>query len=114
MTNDVWAWLIETRLDANEAFDGPSSIDAGPGWCFDRFGQSETLLPDGRTVLVAGEHEDFYDSDFFIYNDVVVVEKTGEISIFGYPVDVFPPTDFHSATLVHSGFLVRKKMGIMK
>jgi hypothetical protein len=116
MSNDVWAWLIETRLNAytaNETFDGPSSYmtDAGPCWSFKRFGRSETLLPDGRTVLIAGEHEDAYDPDFFIYNDVVIIEKTGEKNIFGYPVDVFPPTDFHSATLVGNDIILIGNLG---
>ena len=45
----------------------------GPTWCFSRFGQSETVLPDSSRVLIAGEHEDWYDPDFHIYNDVVVI-----------------------------------------
>ncbi|KAJ4289991.1 hypothetical protein N0V88_006792 [Collariella sp. IMI 366227] len=44
-----------------------------PLFCFQRFGRTETRLPDGRIVYIAGEHEDFYDPDFYIYNDVVVV-----------------------------------------
>jgi hypothetical protein len=72
----------------------------GPTWCFSRFGQSETTLPDGRRVLIAGEHEDWYDPDFYIYNDVVVIRPDDEIEIYGYPRDVFRPTDFHTATLV--------------
>jgi hypothetical protein len=75
MNNPVWEWLVRCRVSAywaNEEFDGPSSFDAGPCWCFRRFGQSKTQLPDGRTVLIGGEHEDFYDPDFYIYNDVVV------------------------------------------
>jgi len=115
MTNDVWAWIIgqmdedEQYLSAykvNQLFQGPHSMDAGPCWCFSRFGQTKTELPDGRTLFVAGEHEDFYDPDFYIYNDVVVVEKSGEISIFGYPDDVFPPTDFHTATLTGDSLIL--------
>ncbi|MGC6404770.1 MAG: ankyrin repeat domain-containing protein [Candidatus Comchoanobacterales bacterium] len=30
-----------------------------PVWSFDRFGKSITLLPDGRIIEIAGEHEDF-------------------------------------------------------
>ncbi|BAZ40570.1 ankyrin [Calothrix sp. NIES-4101] len=37
---------------------------------------------------------------FFIYNDVVVHQGDGTFTIFGYPQDIFPPTDFHTATLV--------------
>lgn len=71
-----------------------------PVWCFDRFGMSHTRLPDGRALFIAGEHEDFYDPDFQIYNDVIVMDRDLRITIYGYPADVFPPTDFHSATLV--------------
>lgn len=71
-----------------------------PIWCFQRFGQSRTPLSDGRIVCIGGEHEDWYDPDFCIYNDVVVKnDRDGSTRIFVYPRDVFPPTDFHSATL---------------
>jgi hypothetical protein len=72
MTNPVWKWLIESRLHAHQAnalFSGDSMTSEAPVWCFDRFGQSCTPLPDGRTVWIAGEHEDYYHPDFFIYND---------------------------------------------
>lgn len=80
-------------------------------WCADRHGQSVTLLPDGRTILVAGEHEDYYDPDFCIYNDVIVFEPSGQIRIFGYPYSVFPPTDFHTATLVDSDLYILGSLG---
>ena len=72
----------------------------GPVWSFDRFGRTGTVLPDGRLVLIAGEHEDSYDSDFHIYNDVTVMHPSGGMDHYIYPRDVFPPTDFHTATLV--------------
>jgi len=103
LTNPWWVWLIHNRLNAyqaNELWKGPSSFSAGPVWCFDRFGQTATTLPDGRVVYVAGEHEDYYDPDFHIYNDVVITQPNGECVILGYPTAVFPPTDFHTATLV--------------
>jgi len=71
-----------------------------PVWCARRFGQSLTLLPDGRAIQIGGEHEDFYDADFCIYNDVFVHERDGSIAVYGYPESVFPPTDFHTATLI--------------
>ncbi|MDZ7958489.1 MAG: ankyrin repeat domain-containing protein [Aulosira sp. DedQUE10] len=69
-------------------------------WCYHRFGRTITELPDGRIVEIGGEHEDYYDPDFYIYNDVVVYQGDGNFQIFGYPKDVFRQTDFHSATLV--------------
>ena len=70
-----------------------------PIWSFSRFGRSATALPDGRLVFIAGEHEDHYDADFCIYADVTVLGTDGSVDHFIYPADVFPPTDFHSATL---------------
>lgn len=112
MANPVWKWLVESRLSAyqaNELFLGDAGT--GPRWCFDRFGQSHTELPDGRTVWIAGEHEDYYDPDFFIYNDVTVVAPSGEIEIFGYPPEVFPPTDFHSASLIDERIVIIGSLG---
>lgn len=103
LDNPFWHWLVRTRHSAyaaNEAIHGPSPFAAGPGWCFDRFGKSETPLPDGRVVHIAGEHEDHYDPDFHIYNDVIVIGHDGAIAIYGYSREVFPPTDFHTATLI--------------
>lgn len=114
MNNPTWEWLIESNTDAYHATKqqgGPSPFEAGPGWCFVRFGQSTTELPDGRLVLVAGEHEDSYDPDFYIYNDVVVRHPDGRLDIFGYPRDVFPPTDFHSATLVGDRIVLVGNLG---
>ncbi len=103
LTNPVWTWIVQAGVSAwavNDRFAGPSALGAGPGWCFERFGCSSTELPDGRVIHVAGEHEDYYDPDFFIYNDVVVRHPDGRVEIFGYPREVFPPTDFHSATRI--------------
>jgi hypothetical protein len=78
---------------------GLKACDSGPVWSFERFGRSITQLPDGRRLLISGEHEDHYDPDFYIYNDVVVLDGQGGAQLFLYPTDIFPPTDFHSATL---------------
>lgn len=90
---------------ARDLFHIPPNRDDGPIWTFDRMGRSTTELPDGRLIHVGGEHEDFYDPDFCIYNDVVVFGPPGasesdeSIEIYGYPKEIFPPTDFHTATL---------------
>lgn len=105
LDNPLWSWLVRTQGWAYRA-DDPSSIQAVPMWSFCRFGMSTTILPDGRVVYIAGEQEDFYDPQFYIYNDVIVVEPSGEIAIHGYPVKDFPPTDFHSATLVGNSIFI--------
>ena len=113
MDNAFWKWCIRTRksaYSANKEFGGPSPFSAGPGWCFDRMGQAHVALPDGRDVYIAGEHEDGYDPDFYIYNDVVIVDGE-EITILGYPESVFPPTDFHTATLVGSEIFLIGNLG---
>jgi hypothetical protein len=84
---------------------------AGPIWTFDRLGATQTTLADGRIVCVGGEHEDFYDPDFCIYNDVVVLGPAAEIEIYGYPKEVFPPTDFHTATLAGHEIIVIGSIG---
>jgi hypothetical protein len=101
ISNDVWSWLVETELWPHSACQAIGiKKKLSPIWCFSRYGQSETLLPDGSSLFVGGEHEDFYDEDFYIYNDIIVKSLEGHISIYGYPSDVFEPTDFHSATIV--------------
>ena len=114
LDNPLWHWLVRTRwsaYQANKIFQGPSPFDAGPMWCFDRFGKSETRLPGGRVVHIGGEHEDHYDPDFFIYNDVTTIVGDGGITIHGYPPSVFPPTDFHTATTVDHSIIVIGNLG---
>jgi len=73
-----------------------------------------TELPDGRTIYIAGEHEDFYDSDFYIYNDVVVAHPDGIIDFYCYRKSDFPPTDFHSATLVDETLVIIGSLGYLE
>lgn len=103
MTNPYWLWAVELGLSAfelNLKCLGKSSFFAGPCWCFDRFGMAEVHLEDGRRLCIGGEHEDSYDPDFYIYNDVIIFEEGEAVKILGYPESEFPPTDFHTATLV--------------
>lgn len=100
-TNRVWAEIIDKKLSPYKAHKiyGIGEKQS-PGWTYERYGQSETILPDGTVISIGGEHEDFYDPDFYIYNDVIVQDSDGQITIYGYPEVNFPPTDSHSATLV--------------
>lgn len=114
LDNPLWHWLVRTRLSAyqaNRLYSGPDAADAGPMWCFDRFGKSQTALADGRVIHIGGEHEDYYDPDFHIYNDVTVIDAQGAIAIHGYPEGAFPPTDFHSATLAGDAIYVIGRLG---
>ena len=101
----------EEREAQQEVEDlGPNiSFPRSPVWCFTREGDRHTLLPDGRTAYIGGEHEDSYDPMSCIYNDVIVTspssystdgpeEYADTITIYGYPESVFPPTDFPTAT----------------
>ena len=90
---------------------GAHSDEHAPVWSFHRFGRTATRLPDGRWVLVAGEHEDHYDPDFYIYNDATVIGPNGQIDHFIYPTEIFPPTDFHTATLLGDQILLVGNLG---
>jgi hypothetical protein len=74
-------------------------------------GATRTPHPDGRMICIGGEHEDHYDPDFCIYNDVVVLDLDGSIEIYGYPKDLFPPTDFHTATLLSDRVIIIGRLG---
>lgn len=101
MVVPFWREMIKAGISA---YAGKTQFDHDDimqrVWSFDRFGTTLTALPDGRYVQIGGEHEDFYDPDFCIYNDVVLFDGGGDFTIFGYPAEAFPPTDFHTATLV--------------
>ena len=118
VTSAYWLAMIHSRSNGYRArmkFSDEPTFACGPTedpvWCADRFGQTFTYLPDGRVIEIAGEHEDSYDPDFRIYNDVFVHELDGNTRIFLYPRDVFPPTDFHSATLVEPWIYIIGSLG---
>ena len=98
-----WEDMIRAGLNAyfaRQDFSYELGQGQPPVWCAYRFGQSINFLPDGRIIQIAGEHEDYYDPDFCIYNDIFVHHPDGSIEIFGYPEADFPPTDFHTASLM--------------
>lgn len=112
MTNKVWSWLINSEEWPHCAHEILGlKKDESPIWCFDRFGQSETQLSDGTIIYIAGEHEDFYDEDFYIYNDVIIKHPNGSITIYGYPINIFPPTDFHTATVINDKIYIIGGLG---
>jgi ankyrin repeat protein len=112
MDRPFWQAMIRAGIAAyaGAQLAGGKRADC-PVWCAQRFGQSLTLLPDGRAIQIGGEHEDSYDCDFCIYNDVFVHHPDGRIDIFCYPEDVFPPTDFHTATLIGDSIYIIGGLG---
>lgn len=114
MNIPFWKAMVRCGWNAYQAAKqfGDSSFGRGePVWCYDRFGMSLTALPDGRFIQIAGEHEDHYDPDFCIYNEVFIHDGKGGFEILGYPEEVFPPTDFHSATLVGNWIYIIGNLG---
>jgi ankyrin repeat protein len=107
-----WIGMIRSGISAHAAGQRYQASElASPIWCAERFGQSFTFLPDGRVVQIGGEHEDAYMPDFCIYNDVFVHAPDGAITIYGYPPEVFPPTDFHTATLMGDAIYLIGSLG---
>ncbi|MFZ6779367.1 ankyrin repeat domain-containing protein [Undibacterium sp. Ji83W] len=112
-----WLAMIRSGASAwcaNEMFHDDGSHDGNIIWCYDRHGRTTTVLPDGRIIEIGGEHEDFYDPDFCIYNDVSVFKKNGDITIYSYAPEIFPPTDFHTATLVGEDIYIIGRLGYPK
>lgn len=117
MDEPFWQAMVHTRLPAwaaRSAFDDrPRGADK-PVWCNQRFGQTITSIGDGRYVEIGGEHEDWYDVDFCIYNEVIVYAEEATPLILGYPSSVFPPTDFHTATLVGDFIYIIGNLGYLE
>lgn len=112
MSVDFWRSMVGSRWSASDArIEFNESDFDNPIWSFDRFGQSLTELPNGRMIEIGGQQDGNYDPDFFIYNDVVVHDGQGNFQIFGYPRAVFPPTDFHTATLVGDYIYIIGRLG---
>ena len=109
-----WSEQIRTGRSgytAAQALTGAADCGHPPVWSFQRYGASFTRLPDGRWVVIAGEHEDHYDPDFCIYNDVTLFDGQGGVQHFLYPREDFPPTDFHTATLLDDAILLIGALG---
>jgi hypothetical protein len=115
ITNEMWLYLIKTgagpyavrQLYNNQV----EEAEAKKGWTFERLGRTETVLNDGTRIFIGGEYDDYYDPDFHIYNDVVVVKPDGQVTIYGYAETVFPPTDFHAAVLVNNKIFIIGNVG---
>jgi hypothetical protein len=116
MSIPFWSGMIQSGIGASQArhaFEERYGLQErlAPIWCAQRFGQSMTFLDDGRIVQIGGEHEDGYDPDFCIFNDVIIHDVARNVALYGYPESVFPPTDFHSATVLSGQIFVIGSLG---
>jgi ankyrin repeat protein len=112
-----WYDMVRCNAGAWKArrhFNDTTYSRGQPIWCYERYGRSITPLDNGEFIEIAGEHEDSYDPDFCIYNDVFHHKGNGIFSIYQYPENVFPPTDFHTATLVGKFIYVIGNLGYVK
>lgn len=100
------AWLARSQFNDTDSYNKPV-------WCYERFGKSITHIGQGEFIEIAGEHEDYYDPDFCIYNEVFHHKGDGNFTIYQYPKDIFPPTDFHTATLVENYIYIIGCLGYM-
>jgi hypothetical protein len=91
--------------------DGDERIRSDSIWGHTRILQPMASLPDGRIVRIGAEHGGFFDPDFQAYNNVIVFRReagsakgisVNNFEIYGYPKEVFPLTDGHTATLLPS------------
>jgi hypothetical protein len=118
MDNPLWHAAVHSQRSASwiaSRFSEKGPLPKKPRWCFDRYGMSCTPVTEHpgivRHLWIGGEHEDSYDPDFCIYNDVVITSLDGTVEIYGFPPDHFPPTDFHSATSVGGFIYVIGRLG---
>ncbi|PHN02110.1 hypothetical protein [Flavilitoribacter nigricans] len=103
------------KLSAQAAAGFFNYLTSGkPKWCSYRFGSSYHFLEDGKMLQIGGEHEDYYEPDFNIYNDVIRISPTGTVDVFLYPEQVFPPTDFHTSTKVGNQIIIIGGLGYQK
>lgn len=112
--NSFWYDMVRCNAGAWKArrqFDDTAASSDDPVWCYERYGMSLTAIGRGEFIEIAGEHEDSYDPDFCIYNEIFHHKGQGEFTIYQYPKDIFPPTDFHTATLVNGYIYIIGNLG---
>ena len=84
-----------------------------PHYTTNRHGMSYTDV-NGLSIFIGGEHEDYYDPNFCIYNDVITIDKDDNIKIYAYPKNIFPPTDFHYSIYVNGYIWIFGSIGYQK
>lgn len=109
MNNPFWLYMAQNpKISAYKImmdYDSQGSdlefIDKAV-YTHDRFGAAEVALPNGDIIKIGGGHEDYYDPNYCVYNEVVRYGDKGEVTIYGYPEEVLQPMYNHTATYVPS------------
>jgi len=60
-----------------------------PFWTFQRIGQTKYVLENGTRIYVGGLHANNTNPSFYIYNDIITIDKNNNIHIYGYPTNIF-------------------------
>lgn len=76
--NTFSAFDVRKILEIDEIYEKIQE----PIWCNQRFGRTKTKLKDGSIIYIGGEHEDSYDPDFYVYNDVILMIKITILNFF--------------------------------
>src|SRR4051794_876603 len=74
-----WTYMVRSGDDPygmRKHFD-IDAMQKPPVWTFRRMGMPSIVYEDRLMISIGGEHEDFYDPDFRIYNDVVIRDFNG-------------------------------------
>lgn len=85
MEKPFWKYMIAfggATSNFRETFDPPESAWDywKPVWCFNREGQTETKLRDGRVICIGGRHVVFDDPDSCIYNGMFILDNEASIN----------------------------------
>jgi hypothetical protein len=85
---DAWIGRVSAASDRNKLVRTVDDVV----WTAAREETLHMTLPDGRTLQIGGEVNDYGAeyADPWIYNDVIVTHPSGAIDIRTYPVEVFP------------------------
>ncbi|KAJ6641802.1 hypothetical protein Bhyg_06745, partial [Pseudolycoriella hygida] len=114
MDKPFWKYMISSRPEES-IFDVLSKTGVGTKgkvvYCFCRHGIAGAYLPDGRMIYTGGQHDtdDKLPENYPLEKRPPLETATflgsknmNDITIYGYPENVFPKNSFHTACHVRS------------
>ena len=95
ITNEYRTLLVQhpniTPKQARINFRAPyNKVFKNPVFTFNRGLNTQIKLDDKRTINVGGVQEEVDDPDYFIYNDIIVLDRNNNVTIYAYPEEIFP------------------------